>query len=215
MPLFKKNKNTASNEQMQPRQPGSNFDRDQFSQNPSGGPTNQGGQNLQGQAHGQDPLDYSRSTGGATGAGGGDNPNIPPAGHVNHQGGKGGGSHALTGRVEQAVGSIVGSNALKAKGMQKQQEVNSINLQGEELAAAENLEREALMRRERAVAHGAHPINKHLGGNPGAGGAQDFRGGLGGQQQGGGFTGQQPGTGQAPGGHVQQGYGAQTGGQGI
>ncbi|KAH7919405.1 hypothetical protein BV22DRAFT_862439 [Leucogyrophana mollusca] len=219
MPLFKKNKNTASNEQMQPAQQGvSDFDRNQNYQG-QGGPANQGSQNFQGhsQGHNQDPLNYSSSTGGATGAGGG-NPNIPPPGHVNHQDG-GGGSHAFTGRVEHAVGSMIGSNALKAKGMQKQQEANSISLQGEELAAAENLEREALMRRERAVAHGAHPVNKHLGGNPATGGGlQDTQGGLGGQQQGGGFVGQQQGMGQGQGGgYTQQGgatgagYGAQAG----
>ena len=60
----------------------------------------------------------------------------------------------LTGKVESALGSLVGSTALKEKGAQKEQEANTIKLQGRELAEAERLEAEALMRRERAVAHG-------------------------------------------------------------
>jgi hypothetical protein len=69
----------------------------------------------------------------------------------------------MTGKVESAMGTMLGSSALKAKGLQKEQEVNSVKLQGSELAEAERLEREALMRRERAVAHGAHPANGALG----------------------------------------------------
>ncbi|EGO03723.1 hypothetical protein SERLA73DRAFT_175325 [Serpula lacrymans var. lacrymans S7.3] len=136
----------------------------------------------------------------ASGAGGAQG--IPPTDMLNaNQGsGGGGGSHAFTGRVEHAVGSMIGSNALKAKGMQKQQEANSINLQGQELAEAERLEREALMRRERAVAHGAHPDNKHLGSNPNASALQDY--GTGQEQGGRGVGGYNQGTG---------GYGRQSG----
>jgi len=72
--------------------------------------------------------------------------------------------HALAGKVEHAVGSLLGSQSLKAKGLQKEQEAGALKVQGVELAEAERLEREAVMRRERAVAHGAHPHNKHLGG---------------------------------------------------
>ncbi|TFK32032.1 hypothetical protein BDQ12DRAFT_64726 [Crucibulum laeve] len=89
---------------------------------------------------------------------------LPPTGALNdHNQSRGGTGARMTGKVESAIGSMVGSNALKAKGLQKEQEANNIKLQGQELAEAERLEREALMRRERAVGHGAHPENKHLG----------------------------------------------------
>ncbi|KAF8887549.1 hypothetical protein BD779DRAFT_1396983, partial [Infundibulicybe gibba] len=89
---------------------------------------------------------------------------LPPTGTLNNQNqSRGGAGHSLTGKVEQAVGSMVGSSALRAKGLQKEQEANSIKVQGQELAEAERLEREAMTRRERAVGHGAHPDNKHLG----------------------------------------------------
>ncbi|KAF9467945.1 hypothetical protein BDZ94DRAFT_1318466 [Collybia nuda] len=108
---------------------------------------------------------------------------LPPTGALNNSDQtRGGSGHALTGKVERTVGSMVGSNALKAKGLQKEQEANAIKVQGSELAEAERLEREALMRRERAVGHGAHPDNKHLGAgfNSGAG-----AGGAGGTMPGG------------------------------
>jgi len=92
----------------------------------------------------------------------GNQSNIPPSSHLNAS--QGGVGHASTGKVEKALGSIVGSNALKAKGMQKEMEANALKTQSSELAEAERLEREALLRRERAVAHGAHPDNRHLGG---------------------------------------------------
>jgi len=79
---------------------------------------------------------------------------------------QGSGQHAITGKVEHAVGSMIGSKSLKAKGIQKEQEAMAFKAQGSELAEAERHEREALMRRERAVAHGAHPDHRHLGGNP-------------------------------------------------
>ena len=47
-----------------------------------------------------------------------------------------------------------------------------------ELAEAERLEREAMLRRERAVAHGAHPDNRHLGGQPGAGALNERQGNM-------------------------------------
>jgi len=103
---------------------------------------------------------------------------IPPSNTVHHGPGgtghganlgsnstssSGGTGQRLTGKVESAMGTMLGSSALKAKGLQKEQEANSVKLQGSELAEAERLEREALMRRERAVAHGAHPANSQLG----------------------------------------------------
>ncbi|EMD35567.1 hypothetical protein CERSUDRAFT_124839 [Gelatoporia subvermispora B] len=103
----------------------------------------------------------------AYGAGAGPNgPSIPPTGAVNpSQNTQGSGGGRLTGKVEHAVGSMVGSQALQAKGLQKEQEAESFKAQSAELAEAERLEREALLRRERAVGHaGAHPSNKHLGG---------------------------------------------------
>ncbi|KAJ7449126.1 hypothetical protein B0H11DRAFT_2055512 [Mycena galericulata] len=93
---------------------------------------------------------------------------IPPTGAINtQQQGRSGGGGAMTGKIEHAVGSMVGSNALKAKGLQKEQEAQGLKVQSTELAEAERLEREAGLRRERAVAHGAHPDNRHIGGtNP-------------------------------------------------
>jgi len=103
-----------------------------------------------------------------TGAGVG-HPGIPPAetlsGNQSHSGGG-----AMTGKIEHAVGSIVGSKSLKAKGIQKEQEARGLKIQSQELAEAERLEHEAGLRRERAVAHGAHPDNRHVGGLGGAAG---------------------------------------------
>lgn len=59
--------------------------------------------------------------------------------------------------MEHAIGSMVGSQALKTKGMQKEQEAQAFKHQSAELAEAEKLEREALLRRERAVQHGKFP----------------------------------------------------------
>jgi len=58
---------------------------------------------------------------------------------------------------------------VKAKVMQKEMEAKALKSQSNELAEAERLEQEALARRERAVAHGAHPDNRHLGGIPNLG----------------------------------------------
>nr|GAT48164.1 predicted protein [Mycena chlorophos] len=118
-----------------------------------GQPGMMGGQNM------NDPA-YGAGTGGpGMGAGG---QQIPPAHAVNASGG--GGGSAMTGKIEHAVGSIVGSKSLKAKGIQKEQEARALKVQSGELAEAERLENEARMRRERAVAHGAHPDHGQLGG---------------------------------------------------
>jgi hypothetical protein len=80
---------------------------------------------------------------------------LPPAsalsgpGHPTRNGGG-----ATTGKIEHAIGSLIGSASLKAKGLQKEQEAASMKVQSQEIAEAERLEREAMMRRERAVAHG-------------------------------------------------------------
>ncbi|KAF9530211.1 hypothetical protein CPB83DRAFT_188894 [Crepidotus variabilis] len=89
------------------------------------------------------------------------NPNTHGAG-TNAPSGGGTGTR-LTGKVESALGSALGSSALKAKGMEKEREANAVKLQSQELAEAERLEKEALLRRERAVGHGAHPANSALG----------------------------------------------------
>jgi hypothetical protein len=70
----------------------------------------------------------------------------------------------MKGKLQSAAGTLLMSNALKAKGEQKQREAYALNMQSAELAEAERLEEEARTRRERAVQHGAHPNHGHLGG---------------------------------------------------
>ncbi|KJA17575.1 hypothetical protein HYPSUDRAFT_57622 [Hypholoma sublateritium FD-334 SS-4] len=137
--------------------PTNTFAPDQYSQQPSG--------------HTGQPIARDAAYPGGGGvAGPGGASGIPQTSAVNYGGGGGGSGQRLTGKVESALGSLVGSAALKEKGAQKEQEANTIKLQGRELAEAERLEAEALMRRERAVAHGAHPANATLGGlNVGSG----------------------------------------------
>ena len=81
---------------------------------------------------------------------------IPPAAHIDTSNGSrsGGAGRRLEGKAERAVGSLVGSQALKERGFQKEQEAGAFKTQSAEIAEAERLEKEALMRRERAVAHG-------------------------------------------------------------
>ena len=89
------------------------------------------------------------------------------------------GQHALG-------GSGVGSAALREQAMLRDREAQNIKAQSQELAEAERLEQKAREHRERAVAQGtshtpassfmkrdesdtppgAHPVNKHLGGQP-------------------------------------------------
>ncbi|PAV15459.1 hypothetical protein PNOK_0922300 [Pyrrhoderma noxium] len=71
----------------------------------------------------------------------------------------------MTGKAEFALGSVVGSQSLKEKGLAKEREADALKAQAAELSEAERLEREAISRRERAVAHGAHPELRHLGGH--------------------------------------------------
>ncbi|CAK5274212.1 unnamed protein product [Mycena citricolor] len=93
--------------------------------------------------------------------------NAPPA--------TGGG--AMVGKMEHALGTLVGSQSLKAKGLQKEQEAKAYKVQSSELNRAEALEQEALARRDRAVGFGAHPDHRHLGGQaPGAGVGDAFSG---------------------------------------
>ena len=82
---------------------------------------------------------------------------MPSASHINtsaHTSRSGGGGRRLEGKAERAVGALVGSQALKEGRVQKEQEAGAFKMQSAEIAEAERLEKEALMRRERAVAHG-------------------------------------------------------------
>ncbi|KAJ7589358.1 hypothetical protein C8J56DRAFT_1049005 [Mycena floridula] len=95
---------------------------------------------------------------------------IPPApiantGNQSHRA-----RHSLAGKVERVAGTVLGSSSLKAKGIQREQQAKAVKVQSSKLVEAERLEAEALMRRERAVAHGAHPDNRHFGSSnmPGA-----------------------------------------------
>ena len=106
----------------------------------------------------------ARAAAPGSGLGGpGPTPAVPPASHINTQqpsatssvgGGGGGAGSRLAGKAERAVGSLVGSQALKERGLQKELEAGAFKMQSAEIAEAERLEKEALMRRERAVAHG-------------------------------------------------------------
>ncbi|KAF7351394.1 hypothetical protein MSAN_01571100 [Mycena sanguinolenta] len=116
-----------------------------------------------------DGMAADQQYGAGTGAGVG-NTGIPPASALGSQNQSHSGGGAMTGKIEHAVGSLVGSKSLKAKGIQKEQEARGLKIQSQELAEAERLEHEAGLRRERAVAHGAHPDNRHVGGLGGAAG---------------------------------------------
>ncbi|KAJ7109612.1 hypothetical protein C8R43DRAFT_1042936 [Mycena crocata] len=134
-----------------------------------GNPTHVGGHHVPAGTHGGMHNDgmmadqYGTGVGGP-GAGGAA---IPPAGAIANEPRSGG---KMTGKIEHAVGSLVGSQSLKAKGIQKEREAQGLKVQSRELAEAERLEHEAGIRRERAVAHGAHPDNRHVGGMPGSDG---------------------------------------------
>ncbi|KAI0066889.1 hypothetical protein BV25DRAFT_1987980 [Artomyces pyxidatus] len=88
---------------------------------------------------------------------------LAPTNHLQGQGHSHPGTRAA-GKVEHAIGTLVGSTALQARGNEKEQEANAFKQQSREIAEAERLEREAMQRRERAVAQGAHPENRQLGG---------------------------------------------------
>ena len=101
----------------------------------------------------------ARGTGGVIAPGSGGDPlggggrGVSSTGGNRGTGGTGAGTR-MTGKVENAIGTMIGSSALKAKGLQKEQEANAVKAQTRELQEAERLEHEALMRRERAVGHG-------------------------------------------------------------
>ena len=84
----------------------------------------------------------------------------------------------LGGKVQTAIGTMVGSDSLRAKGIEKERydcfvsclvssglsssfshtrsEARSLNMQSNELAQAESLEREAQMHRDRAMGGGGY-----------------------------------------------------------
>ncbi|TRM62231.1 hypothetical protein BD626DRAFT_498550 [Schizophyllum amplum] len=61
-----------------------------------------------------------------------------------------GAGHETMGKMEQALGTLVSSNTLKARGLQKEQEGHTMK----ELGEADRMEEEANVRRERALANG-------------------------------------------------------------
>ncbi|KAF9787902.1 hypothetical protein BJ322DRAFT_1045913 [Thelephora terrestris] len=69
-------------------------------------------------------------------------------------------SSKFGGKVETAVGNMIGSDSLRAKGIQKEREARDLNMQSNELAQAESLEREAKMHRDRAMA-GSNLVNSN------------------------------------------------------
>ena len=114
-------------------------------------------------------------------------PEVPPASHINTSADtsrSGGGGHRIKGKVDHATGSLVESQALKERGVQKEQETGAFKMHSAEVAKAERLEKEALAAsspslmvsfvfprrlrlREDGLANGvlgAHPNNMHLGG---------------------------------------------------
>ncbi|KAL0579005.1 hypothetical protein V5O48_003000 [Marasmius crinis-equi] len=132
----------------------------------TGGFANEPGTNYSGR-HEYDPVGVGSGANDPYAAAGvGHHHDIPPSSALHAGSATSGERHSggsLTGKMERKVGDVIGSKSLKAKGMQKEQEAQALKVQSSELAEAERLEREAAMRRERAVAHGAHPDNKHLG----------------------------------------------------
>ncbi|KAF8577161.1 hypothetical protein K439DRAFT_1622301 [Ramaria rubella] len=90
-----------------------------------------------------------------------DGATIPAAGAattgMHGSGGASASEKAFVGKLEHAAGTLLCSSSLRAKGLQKEQEAQALKVQAAELGAAERLESEAAARRERAVAHGAHP----------------------------------------------------------
>ena len=140
------------------------------------------GPNMAGQGAGQgQPLAHAGQQQPLGGGSAFAEPGLAPVNHISQQPAgheRGGGAKAAAGKAERAIGGVIGSSALKNRGLEKEQEANAFKAQSAELAEAERLEREAMLRRERAVAHGAHPDNRHLGGQPGAGALNERQGNM-------------------------------------
>ncbi|KAI4525074.1 hypothetical protein K525DRAFT_266452 [Schizophyllum commune Loenen D] len=71
-----------------------------------------------------------------------------------------GSGHETMGKMEHALGTLVSSNTLKARGAQKEQEGRTLK----ELGEADRMEEEANIRRERALARGPAPGAGRTGG---------------------------------------------------
>jgi len=74
------------------------------------------------------------------------------------------GSLKFQGKLEHTMGALLCNSNLKQKGIMKEEQARAIQQQALHLTEAERLEEEALRRRDRAVQHGAHPLNRSLGG---------------------------------------------------
>jgi uncharacterized protein YjbJ (UPF0337 family) len=122
----------------------------------------------QGQYGAAPPTSFSNFGHGAPGAGGqrvGD-PAVPPVNNNNSNNPDSNLSFTQKiGKVQSAIGSLIGNDSLQAKGLQREQGTNTSRIQ-DEIAEAERLEKQALIHRKRAVDEGAHPSNLMLGGQP-------------------------------------------------
>ena len=65
---------------------------------------------------------------------------------------------SATGKVERIIGTVVCSQSLKAKGIEKEQQAAAYQAQNAHLSEAERLEQEALIRRQRAVECGKYAL---------------------------------------------------------
>lgn len=81
------------------------------------------------------------------------NNDVAPVQHFSN-GQKTGTGSSTTGKIERAIGTMVCSSSLKAKGAAKEQQAQAYQAQRAEISEAERLEQEASMRRQRAVDHG-------------------------------------------------------------
>ncbi|KAJ7697636.1 hypothetical protein B0H17DRAFT_1263113 [Mycena rosella] len=115
-----------------------------------------GGRHHAGGMHNDEMMAGGAGTGGVgTGGAGTGGAAIPPTSAFGSQ-------HQQ--QPESGAGGVTGAKQLQAKGLQMEQEAQAMKVQSRELAEAERLENEARLRRERAVNHGAHPDNRHVGG---------------------------------------------------
>jgi len=139
---------------------GPNYSQQGPNHNQPGSNNNQPGSNFNQPGYGDRMNQSADPNGNTVGA---NDSSVPPVNHFS-TGSRPSSGGRLTGKIEHAVGALVGSQQLKAKGVQKEQEAAAINQQGDLLAEAERHEKDAVLIRERAVQHGAHPDNRHLGG---------------------------------------------------
>jgi len=94
---------------------------------------------------------------GAGGMAGGTTSNVnPSAGHA--------GGTNLKGKIQEAIGNVTHSQNLQAKGIANQQQAQAEKFQRSEITEAERLEGNAKLRRDNAVASGAHPTHGTAGG---------------------------------------------------